>query len=289
MKFLKLLGILLLFVAGLIGIIYLPDLFKGSAEFEFAQSDKINVNAIRDEFISQWDAATMWDATLHQKQHEKVLRLRNNKMLSKPGYEALTNIIRESAINKVCGRYNEVLKSTPFNHGKLQAAYSDVPKVKKAEGLDTLQVTDHRISHIEKLHKFYREAKAFAESRHQLTPDLNTTSMTWTSFNQQKQNRVDRAKRYRTNTLYPEISHISLIANGLKEDEVVKRAESHRNTFYQELYNDITTHFADQEQSNENLLQIRRIRTGAFAQEAPSTYRNMLLDYELDYEDRLNE
>ena len=288
MKILKLLGILLLFVVGLIGIIYLPDLFNKRTDTEFGETDKIDVDEIRNEFISQWEATKVWDASLHQKQHEKVLRFRNNKMLSKSGYEALTNIIRESAINKVCGRYNEALKSTPFNHSKLQAAYSDVPKVKKAEGLDTLQITDHRISHVEKLHKFYREARAFAESRHQLTPDLNTTSMTWTSFNQQKQNRLDRAKRYRSNPLYSEISHISLIANGLKEDEVAKRAESHRNTFYQELYNDITTHFADQERSSENLLQLRRIRTGAFAQEAPSAYKNMLLDYELDYEDSLN-
>ncbi len=285
MKILKLIGILLALVFAIIGAIYLPQLFSSSEDDDFVSTDIVDVSTIRNDFISQWDNTKTWSETLHQEQRDKVLRYKNNKMLSKASYEALLNVIRETTINKVCTNYNDVLKAAPFNHTKLITIYNNVPKVKKIEGLDTIATADHRIAHIEKLHKYYRNARGFAESRHALTATFDTTTLSWKSFETLKQGKLATARSYRNNSLYNEVSHISVIADGLVESEVEDRVEAHRDNFYQSLYNAIVDYFNTVETTRVNLDRLDAVRNGAYKNEAPTNYKNLLIDYYFDFEE----
>ena len=285
MKILKLIGILLALVVAIIGAIYLPQLFGSSEDDDFVSTDIVDVSTIRSDFLLQWDNTKFWDENIHQEQRDKVLRYKNNKMLSKASYEALVNLIREAAINKVCTNYNDALKANPFNHTKLITIYNNVPKVKKVEGLDTIATADHRIAHVEKLHKYYRNARGFAESQHKLTASLDTTTLSWKSFNDLKQAKLATARNYRNNSLYSEVSHISVITEGLVESEVEDRIEAHRDNFYLSLYTAIVDYFNIVEASHSNLNRLNAVRNGAFKNEAPENYKNMLIDYYFEFEE----
>ena len=287
MKIVKLIGILLIIVAAIIGAIYLPDLFGESEDDNFVSTDLVDVNIVRNDFISQWENAKTWDEALHKEQRDKVLRYKNNQMLSKASYEALLNIIRETVINKVCNTYNDALKASPSNHRKITNAYSNISKVKKVEGLDTIASADHRIARVEKLHKYYCNVRSFAESSHRMSATLDTIYLTWKSFDELKQVKLSTANSYRNNTLYSEVSHIDAIVNGLKETEVVRKVEQQRLGFYSSLYNAILEHFNSLEITRENLRKLNSVRNGAFEREAPKNYKDMLLDYYFEYEERV--
>lgn len=289
MKIVKLLGILVIFVAIILGIIYLPGIINPQSDDNFISKDLVNINDIRDEFVGEWEEIDTWDATLHQKQHEKVLRWKNNKMLSKDGYVALTNLIREMVINKVCNGYYNALASTTYNHRNIITNYNYIQDCKKAEGLDNTKNVDNRISKVEALHKYYRNVKAFAESSHTLKPDLKIPELTWRSFDSLKNNKISTASNYRNNAFFSKVKHIDIINNGLKESEVVRKTELNRGSFYESLYLSIEQYFDSEEVSAENLDRLNNVRNGGFKIEAPTMYRDMLMDYILKYEDRLKE
>lgn len=287
MKLFKLVGILFVFVATIAGVIYISDLFKDDEEIDFPETDKVDINAIRTEITNQWEKAKTWDATLHQKQHDKVLRYKTNRMLSKASYDALLNIIRETVVNKVCHDYDVALKASPFNQAKITSAYSNVTKAKKAEGLDTIATPDHRIARVETIHQFYKEVKKFAESNHYLTAKLDTTKLKWgSSFDNKKNAILKKAQNYQNNKLYNEIGHIDFIAIGLAEKEITKKVESHRDAFYNKLYKEIINYFNTAEISRFNLNRLNIVRKD-FHNEAPHRYRENLMSYLDEYESNL--
>lgn len=286
MKILKLIGILLALVVAIVGVIYIPELFHKDIEDTFSDINTININETRDKFISEWEIVTKWDEALHKQQREKVIRYKNNKMITKASYEALLNTIRESSINKMCANYDKALKAETFNHQNIVTAHRDVSKVKKAEGLDTLTTPDHRINRIEKLHKYYLEAKSFAERGQYISANFDTSKLTWHSFDQKKNNILQKAQKLRSNTLYSEVSHIKLISNGLNHSVVADKVQRHYYGFYESLYEQIVNYFNTEEKTIENLHKLASVRNN-FSKEAPKSYLDKLLTYENNFEDEV--
>ena len=214
--------------------------------------DKIDVAAKCKEISDAWAAQNGWNDSLYRAQRNDIDQSNNMKLLTDDGYNSLNKVLREEAARKTCEGYQNALHATPFIDANLQSNYEGVKTLAQAEQMGN----DHQIGHIIQLHELYTKINSFIIDDHAITAEFNTFSEAWDSFVKKQDIVLRQARELRSDSLYNELSHLPGFQDGLNEVKLKNATIAYRDTFYDDLSDQIVTHFNSKErtQSNYNML-----------------------------------
>ena len=192
---------------------------------------------IEKEIVNAWKHETGWNEELYKSQSADIEQRRDSFSLDQ--YNTVLNCLREAATNKACDGYMEALHKQPFSDSELKKQYSGVQMVKKSEQLGN----DPRSSQVEQIHRLYTATRNFISSKHQITAQYNAKSNSWAKFDDQKNKILKEARVLNQNPLFSEISMVPGFKDGLDVRKLENKLAGMRNTFYQQLCNQIVNHY----------------------------------------------
>ena len=240
MKAIKLLVIFLVITGGIFLALNWGSLFGGTIKGDnYAEEDMIDIREKCDEIRNAWSAQTEWSDELYKTIREDIDQSKSMGMFSREGYNTVNNCLRETSTNKACDCYMSALHAKSFSDNNLQKAYKGVISIKNHEKLND----EPRVNSIEKLHNLYNEISKFVKSSHTITPKFNTETADWVSFSSTQNAILEKAKKYRGNTLFKEMQNIPGFQSGLSEEYLKKTTNQQRKSFYQELSSQIIVYF----------------------------------------------
>lgn len=245
-----------------------------SSNQESSQSsagDKIDVAAKCKDIRDAWAGQNGWNDSLYHAQRDDIDQSKSMKLLTEDGYITLNKTLREAAASKACEGYKSCLRATPFSDGALQRNYKGVKTLAQAEQMGN----DPQVSHIMQLHELYTNISSFIASDHAITAEFDTFRETWDSFAKKQYDVLSQAREYSGNALYSELSHLPGFQDGLDEAKLKDATNAFRETFYNDLSNQIVAHFNSKERTQANLNLLNQIYKNFTNEEINHGARNL--------------
>ena len=147
------------------------------------------------------------------------------------------------------------MHATPFSDADLQRNYKGVEALAQAEHMGN----DPQISHIMQLHELYTNISSFIASNYAITAEFDTFRETWDSFAKKQYEILTQAREFSGDTLYSELSHLPGFQEGLDEAKLKDATNAFRETFYNDLSDQIVAHFNSKERTQANLNLLNQI------------------------------
>ena len=242
MKIFKILIIFLVLSGAIFLILNWSSLFPSTppkAEENWSVEDKLDITEECKKIRDAWAQETGWNEELYKSQRADIDQSKGMGLFSIKGYDAVDRCLHETATNKACDGYMEALHKQPFSDSELKKQYSGVQMVKKSEQLGN----DPRSSQVEQIHRLYTATRNFISSKHQITAQYNAKSNSWAKFDDQKNKILKEARVLNQNPLFSEISMVPGFKDGLDVRKLENKLAGMRNTFYQQLCNQIVNHY----------------------------------------------
>lgn len=242
MKLIKLLIIFLILSGAIFLILNWSSLFPSTppkTEEKWSEVDKLDITKECAKIRDAWAQETGWNEDLYKSQRADIDQSKAMGLFSMKGYDAVDRCLHEAATNKACDGYMDALHKQPFSATDLNKQYSGVQMVKKSEKLGN----DPRTTKVEQIHKLYLAVQKFIGIKHQITAKFNTSTNSWQNFDAEKNKILQEARALNQNPLFSEISMIPGFKDGLNTKSLENKFAGMRNTFYQQLSNQIINHY----------------------------------------------
>lgn len=242
MKLIKLLIIFLVLSGAIFLILNWSSLFPSTPpqkEENWSEMDKLDITKECKKIRDAWAQETGWNEELYKSQRADIDQSKAMGLFSMKGYDAVDRCLHETATNKACDGYMDALHKQPFSAADLNKQYSGVQMVKKSEKLGN----DPRSTKVEQIHKLYLAVQKFIGSKHQITAKFNSNTNSWLNFDAEKNKILQEARALNQNPLFSEISMIPGFKDGLNSKSLESKFAGMRNTFYQQLCNQIINHY----------------------------------------------
>lgn len=242
MKYLKLLGILLLVVGAVAGVMYLSN---GEGGKKRTSSQGGAYARIADEIRVEWGQTKNWNPSLFERHRSTIVQSYKAKRLSSPSDTVrLIDYLCSEALGSVVSALEKSYSSPLCKKSSVDADYEGIKILSKYIG------DDPRIKEQKQVYGTYNEIRNFALSSHSFkpgfTPEGNSSGKYWTPYPDRVKSEVGRGNTYRANAIYKsKLSKISELKDGL--DRVEKTMDNNRWNYYNTLYRDIVDHFKDME------------------------------------------
>lgn len=213
---------------------------------------KIDIAVKCKEIRDAWAGQNGWNDSLYHALRDDIDQSKSMKLLTEDAYNTLNKALRVAAAGKAYEGYLNALHATPFSDADLQRNYKGVKVLAQAEHMGN----DPQVSHIMQLHELYTNISSFIASNHAITADFDTYHEKWDSFVKKQEIVLTQAREFSGDTLYSELSHLPGFREGLDEAKLKDATNAFRETFYNDLSNQIVTHFNSKgiTQSNYNML-----------------------------------
>ena len=238
---------------------------------QHSTGDKIDVAAKCKEIRDAWAGQNGWNDSLYHAQRDDIDQSKSMKLLTEDGYITLNKTLREAAASTACAGYKSSLRVTPFSDGALQRNYKGVKTLAQAEQMGN----DPQVSHIMQLHELYTNISSFIASDHAITAEFDTFRETWDSFAKKQYEVLSQAREFSGNALYSELSHLPGFQEGLDEAKLKDDTNAFRETFYNDLSNQIVAHFNSKERTQANLNLLNQIYKNFTREEINHGARNL--------------
>ena len=251
MKYIKLLIIFLILSGAIFLILNWSSLFPSTppkTEEKWSEVDKLDITKECAKIRDAWAQETGWNEELYKSQRADIDQSKAMGLFSMKGYDAVDRCLHEIATNKACDSYMDALHKQTFSASDLNKQYSGVQMVKKSEKLGN----DPRSTKVEQIHKFYLAVQKFIGSKHQINAKFNTSTNSWQNFDAEKNKILQEARALTQNPLFSEISMIPGFKDGLNTKTLENKFAGMRNTFYQQLCNQIVNHFKNAAATQDN-------------------------------------
>lgn len=259
MKVLKLLGVFLLFVGGIFLALNWNSLFTpNQGGSEFGENDKLDISKECEKIRKALTESSGWNENLYNGLRDDIEQSKGMGLFSRDGYNTVNNCLRESATNKVCDGYKDVMHTNPFTstcEKQLSDYYKGVQFIKKQENLSN----DNRIGEVENLNRLYANVQRFIKSSHRIVPEFDTSTADWKSFSSLQSGILSTARSYRTNSLFKEMSHIPGFQDGLNEEKLTDIISKQRKDFYEDLSQQIIRYFEAEEPTTDKINLLNQI------------------------------
>lgn len=242
MKILKLLIIFLVLSGAIFLILNWSSLFPSTpsnTEEKWSEVDKLDVTKECAKIRDAWAQETGWNEELYKSQRADIDQSKAMGLFSMKGYDAVDRCLHETATNKACDGYMDALHKQPFSATELNKQFTGVQMVKKSEKLGN----DPRTTKVEQIQKLYLAVQKFIGSKHQITAKFNPNTNNWQNFDAEKNKILQQARALNQNPLFSEISMIPGFKDGLNIKTLENKFAGMRNTFYQQLSNQIINHY----------------------------------------------
>lgn len=238
----KLLKIFLLFVV-LVGGIFLVMLWTGGNGSTPPPSlgEPINPDEKCAEIRNAWDKETNWNEQLLKIQLQD---LKQDVSLGRYDFqddaETVQNTIRESATDRLCEAIFREFHSSSCNDNLVTKNFAGVQTLSDEFGMEN----DERLKKVRAVKAVYDKITAFVNSKHTIVAHYNADNNSWVSFSSLSQGIITTAANYRNDTIYKEdLSHIKRFIDGLNDSYIRRVVSSQESTFYNDLADQIITHF----------------------------------------------
>ena len=285
MKIIKLFLIFVLLAGGILLALNWNSVVKPGEKDDFIPADLIDIGRKCDEIRAAWKLYGSWDEDLYQKQRADIDQSKGMGLFSKNGYNAVNNCLRETATVTACNAYLDALHADPLDAGKLAKCYFGVQSVKRHENL----TNDARIKNVEDRQTLYDAINAFISKKHIFTPRFDEDKYTWKSFKSHIEGELEKARKYRTNVLYAEMSHDKRFQEGLNEDLLRKKMEEHRQNYYATLSRQIISCFEEKEVTQDNIDSLYMVIELFEKEHDPSDLLNFCIKYKLSKDEDKDE
>lgn len=288
MKTVKLIFIFILFVGSIFLIFNWNSIFENKSTISNVNRSKIDVTKKCDEIRKAWEQEKRWNEKLYKEQKTDIEQERlSHRYENEASYETVSSTLKESAVNKACDSYLDLLNdSANFSKSLLEEIRNGILTLRNDYGLND----DQRIKNNDDIHSLYTRALQFVESPHKITPSFDTKYHNWTSLEKEKELIVNQAKDITGNPNFDTIKNVPGFSKGLDENNLVELINNQEKTFYLELKNQILKHYKKRQAAcGSNLSQLKALYNefhdlgGRFAEET-----NCGLDDLVEFDKQLN-
>lgn len=241
MKQLKLIIIFILLIGGIFLALNWDSIFENKSTISNVNRSKIDVTKKCDEIRKAWEQEKRWNEKLYEEQKTDIEQERlSHRYENEASYETVSSTLKESAVNKACDSYLDLLNdSANFSKSLLEELRNGILTLRNDYGLND----DQRIKNNDDIHSLYTRALQFVESPHKITPSFDTKYHNWTSLEKEKELIVNQAKDITGNPNFDTIKNVPGFSKGLDENNLVELINNQEKTFYLELKNQILKHY----------------------------------------------
>ncbi len=158
----------------------------------------------------------------------------------------LHKTLYEEVSGKIFALYNDVLaryNSNPDKSHQQLLDYNELAEKIESDITTLGESAGGKSVDVKNLHSLYMDIRSLVQNRQAPTPDFDRQKLTWTSFDDQKQQLLDTIAGYRNNQWYAKIKHIKGFAEAVDPKEVAAAIEKCRNSYYEELAEQIMDYF----------------------------------------------
>lgn len=238
----KIIKISLLFVV-LVGGIFLVMLWTGGNSSTPPPSfgEPINPDEKCVEIRNAWDKETNWNEQLLKIQLQDLKQdISLGRYDFQDDIETVQNTIRESTTDKLCEAIFREFHSSSCADNLVTKNFAGVQTLSDEFGMEN----DERLKKVRAVKAVYDKITAFVNSKHAIVAHYNVDDNSWVSFSSLSQGIITTAFNYRNNTIYKEeLSNIKRFVDGLNDSYIRKVVYSQESAFYDDLANQIITHF----------------------------------------------
>lgn len=257
MKYVKLFLIFLLIAGGVYVALNWGGIFGGDTQDEsFVSSDDIDLDKECGIIRKDWREKGCWDESLYDVHSKRIQRWKEQKRLSRSGFQTLGSTLQTEAAAAACKAYQAALDAgAKCVHNNVLDAYKGVERLAELEALES----DSRIQDVKKKHDYYTTVYKFVHNSHPITPTLDKEAK-WKSFKTLKESILNRAKNLRSDeksghkVLFEEMKSIPDFDDGLNVDLLTPILNKKKEAFYDKLYGLIVAHFNSLDPKNPALL-----------------------------------
>lgn len=283
-KYLKLIGIFLIIVGGLVLVMNL-DTIKQSLTGGGTEGDTSSITKQGDEIRKAWAAVHGWDEALYKKQYNGIEQ-RNKSGLYRTQKEHIDMLatLQAASTSSIYDAYMSDI---------LPGNYSDIALRSDYEGVEyLLKKTDYasnaKLKDVKDIHALYTDIYRFTRNgSHPLSVKLDTTAsgVSWKSFSKRKDEVLSLAAKYRNNKNYGKLKSIKGFSEGLSDSYLHDVLDCQNTKFYKDLSDAIIAHYAAKTPTEDLVKQLNDALNryaDAYSLDVPSTDGSKSLS-ELEY------
>ena len=269
MKAIKLIGIFIIILCGVLGAFYV---FTNKGGGTLPSPPDKTYQTFREQFEKDWEQAGDWDEQLFRSHCDLVLQLSKK-------YETATlnDLNTKTATEVVYKKIFEEWKSQSCSKAIVEK-YNNAIKV--IESKDNNAKTDPNVQKIKNVYATYISAYSLAHQGIGLTPHFDGYS--WNSYSNYSTSVTNKRNAILGNSYYKEyLSNIADIRNGL--NAIPGKLTNGRTRFYNELANRIISYYSKTQSYDRTNSELNRLRNAISQYEEEYSSNSRLSSFAREY------